>query len=1275
MSNPAPESDHVERQPREHQRERDVQRYYQGWSSAQGSSLNVALNVDSLAAADLQGIGYKPKGSQDKALAAFAQLAVLRLNVRRAMVSLIDGSNQMVLAEATRSLFVEDNANNDLWLGSTILKREDAICYHSLSNTYTAHDPNDPDISFTAAGMVVPDLSEDERFQTRPYVVAEPGIRFFAGVPILSRTGHKIGTYTVSDEKPRHGLTIEELRFMQGVAQAVMGHLEWAADRVDRFKGERIVRGLASFIEGASLEVNETPAAVQEDLNSEHPTLRPPQMSLGRGRRPLSRHNSGSNTNGYHSSTASGYDTTVSRNSSDNQEHQNGGVKGDQSSSIPNQIKPDSMSRMFNRAAELLRQSTLADGVVLFDATPIHLNSKLSVGNILPGSIESSDDDDSAQHQTTSESESLSMDTDNPDASPSSRPCKILAYSLASEAARADIERGSAITLGTLEKYYNLFPQGKSFSFTDEGAGISSEDESTSDRERQGYPTTPNSHKSSRRYRKARMDHKEFLAKIPGAKAVVFIPLYDHAEDRLAGGCFLWTAMSGRMMNLDEDMSYLRAFGSSIISEIGRINTQKNEAAKTTFIASMSHELRSPLHGILGAAEFLIDTATDSYQSGLITSISTCGKTLLDTLNHVLDYSKINKLGRVQMRKHAKQNKQINLSSDSSMESLNMTAVVDLAILVEEVVDAVTAGHTFKKLPHSVRNQNGYSSLINPTDASSSGTGSQSSLSQSPQEGEEEPVSVLLDIDPRSSWLVQTQPGALRRIIMNLLGNALKYTASGFVLVSLRGQNSPDGSKTEAVIRVIDTGKGMSPEFQRDRLFIPFSQEDSFQPGTGLGLSIVKQIVDSLGGCIELKSQQHKGTEVDVRIKFKLAPKDAAKGDSAEVLAAAEETKGLQLVLLEAESLPAEPHTAHLQMQKLNDTLTDTCSNWFGMKVSKEDTTKPVEADMYMYCEPPSLETLQRRFKEDKEISGRNRDIPVIIVCLNAQEAIKIAQSQCKALADFGKIVEVIPQPCGPKKVARAFQHCLRRAEQMANMKRVPNGDISLCLKANTLAAPHISKTDADDLNGEEHEGGDEAQYSNAGHHAADREKLMTSTMSQFSPPPLDPATPQLLQQMLLNGNSKPTTNGDEPKEVNGVDSVDKPLHVLLVDDNKINLQLLVMFMRKCGFSYEEAMNGQEALDKFKDACLPGPRTTSDGASAQFDFVLMDISMPVMNGIEATRRIRDFERENNLPSTNVIALTGLASRDAQRDAKSAGIDIFLPKPVRFAELKKLLTAK
>lgn len=54
----------------------------------------------------------------------------------------------------------------------------------------------------------------------------------------------------------------------------------------------------------------------------------------------------------------------------------------------------------------------------------------------------------------------------------------------------------------------------------------------------------------------------------------------------------LWTSVTGRMMSLDSDLSYLRAFGNCIISEVVRVNMQKNEAAKTTFIASMSHELR-----------------------------------------------------------------------------------------------------------------------------------------------------------------------------------------------------------------------------------------------------------------------------------------------------------------------------------------------------------------------------------------------------------------------------------------------------------------------------------------------------------------------------------------------------------------------------------------------------------------------------------------------------------------------------------------------------------
>jgi len=127
--------------------------------------------------------------------------------------------------------------------------------------------------------------------------------------------------------------------------------------------------------------------------------------------------------------------------------------------------------------------------------------------------------------------------------------------------------------------------------------------------------------------------------------------------------------------------------------------------------------------------------------------------------------------------------------------------------------------------------------------------------------------------------------------------------------------------------------------------------------------------------------------------------------------------------------------------------------------------------------------------------------------------------------------------------------------------------------------------------------------------------------------------------------------------------------HVLLVDDNSINLQLLVMFMKKHKLPYQEATNGQEALDKYIEYASGDPN------KPRLDFVLMDISMPVMNGLEATRRIREFEIEQGIEKATIIALTGLASAEAQADAESSGVDIYMAKPVKFQTLRPLLVTK
>jgi CheY-like chemotaxis protein len=119
----------------------------------------------------------------------------------------------------------------------------------------------------------------------------------------------------------------------------------------------------------------------------------------------------------------------------------------------------------------------------------------------------------------------------------------------------------------------------------------------------------------------------------------------------------------------------------------------------------------------------------------------------------------------------------------------------------------------------------------------------------------------------------------------------------------------------------------------------------------------------------------------------------------------------------------------------------------------------------------------------------------------------------------------------------------------------------------------------------------------------------------------------------------------------------------LLVDDNPINLKILTTYMKKLRLPYRTATNGQQAADLFREG------------SGLYKCVFMDISMPVMDGFEATRQIRSTEMEKSLHRCTIFALTGLASADAQQEAFTSGIDLFLTKPVKLAELSQILSAR
>lgn len=215
-----------------------------------------------------------------------------------------------------------------------------------------------------------------------------------------------------------------------------------------------------------------------------------------------------------------------------------------------------------------------------------------------------------------------------------------------------------------------------------------------------------------------------------------------------------------------------------------------------------------------------------------------------------MDYCKINNLAITQS---------VNVSST---EDSGTTLVSDFNLdsLVEEVAVIL---HTGRKVPRPI-----------PSLASQTAT-AMSAFEPTPRlTRNEDELSVIVNIEQSSSWNIRSVAGAWRRIVMNLLGNAMKWTQTGLIEVSLSQATAQTQADTHLVhLRVTDTGQGISQDFLRNSVFSPFAQEDALSEGVGLGLSIVHKLVTFLGGDLKMKSEIAVGTQVDVYIPAQ-RPKD-----------------------------------------------------------------------------------------------------------------------------------------------------------------------------------------------------------------------------------------------------------------------------------------------------------------------------------------------------------------------------------------------------------------
>ena len=517
------------------------------------------------------------------------------------------------------------------------------------------------------------------------------------------------------------------------------------------------------------------------------------------------------------------------------------------------------------------------------------------------------------------------------------------------------------------------------------------------------------------------------------------------------------------------------------LSEAVRAAETANRA-KSTFLSNMSHDIRTPMNAIIGFTTLAVSNIDDKKRvQDYLGKILSSSNHLLSLINDILDMSRIES-GKIHLEET-----EVSLSE----------VLHDLKTIISGQIHA-------KQL---------------------------------------ELYMDAMDVTNEDVYCDKTR---LNQVLLNLLSNAVKFTpAGGTVSVRIRQCHGTQKGSELYEIRVKDNGIGMSQEFVQ-KIFSPFERERtstvSRTQGTGLGMAITKNIVDMMGGTIEVQTEQGKGTEFIVRLPFRTQPEHQRTEKIAEL-------EGLKALVVDDDFNTCDSVTKMLVRVGMR-------SEW---------TLSGKEAVL--------------RARQSMEL-GDAFHAYIIDWRLPDMNGIEVTR-QIRSLGDDTPII-----------ILTAYDWSDIEAEARAA------GVTAFCAKPLFMS----------DI----------------------RETLMTAIGQSQSEP----------EDSVL-----PAAGSDFRGRC-----------ILLVEDNELNREIAVELLNEYGFLIDSAENGAEAVEKVKNS-EPG----------NYDLVLMDVQMPVMNGYEATKQIRALD-DPALAGITILAMTANAFDEDRKKALKCGMDGFLSKPIVIEEL-------